>query len=85
MIDITRRYRKQSMQALKSLKAADECNKNVGECRAGVKSLAIKCEEYTREAESLRALPQLDSFQAQRLARLEKTIANLQGTLGRTR
>lgn len=43
------------------------------------------CAQYMREADSLRALSQLNSFQAQRLTGLEKTIANLQGTLQKTR
>ena len=46
-----------------------------------ITDIVLQPHMYMREADSLRALPQLDSFQAQRLAALEKTIANLQGTL----
>lgn len=58
-----------------------ECVLNRALCKTGLDRINAKYMECKREADSLRALPQLNSFQAQRLAGLEKTIANLQGTL----
>lgn len=81
----TEQFARRGRAILRDLKRDDECMQSRSKCQSGIKGLSAMCAEYMREADSLSALPQLDSFQAQRLARLEKTIANLQGTLQRTR
>ncbi len=78
----TEHFERRGRAILRDLKRDDECMLNRSKCQNG---LSAMCAEYMREADSLRALPQLNSFQAQRLAGLEKTIANLQGTLQKTR
>lgn len=77
----TEHYERHGRAILRELKRDDECMLNRSKCQSGLSGLAAMCAKYMHEADSLRALPQLDSFQAQRLAALEKTIANLQGTL----
>lgn len=77
----TEHYERRGRAILRDLKRDDECMQNRSKCQSGLSGLAAMCAKYMHEADGLRALPQLDSFQAQRLAGLEKTIANLQGTL----
>ena len=77
----TEHYERRGRAILRDLKHDDECMLNRSKCQSGLSGLAAMCAAYMREADSLRALPQLNSIQAQRLAALEKTIANLQGTL----
>lgn len=77
----TEHFERRGRAILRDLKHDDECMLNRSKCQSGLNGLAAMCAQYMREADSLRALPQLNSLQAQRLAGLEKTIANLQGTL----
>lgn len=77
----TEQYERRGRAILRDLKRDDECMQNRSKCQSGLSGLAAMCAKYMHEADSLRALPQLNSIQAQRLAGLEKTIANLQGTL----
>lgn len=77
----TEQYERRGRAILRDLKRDDECMQNRSKCQSGLSGLAAMCAKYMREADSLRALPKLNSIQIQRLAGLEKTIANLQGTL----
>lgn len=81
----TEHFERRGRAILRDLKRDDECMLNRSKCQNGLNGLSAMCAQYMREADSLRSLPQLNSFQAQRLAGLEKTIANLQGTLQKTR
>ena len=81
----TEQYQRHIRGIFHDLRRDDECLQQQLRRKSGLGALSIKYQQYTREAESLRALPHLNEFQKQRLAGLEKTIANLQGTLQKTR
>ena len=66
-------------------KGANESWASNRRCKATVASLGDKYESYVREAEKMRALPQLDEEQAAYLSRLQHIIDNLARTIGRTR
>ena len=70
---------------IRDLRHDDECLQQQIKRQSGLGTLNIKCQQYIREVEMLRSLPQLNEFQARRLAGLEKAIANMQGTLQKTR
>lgn len=81
----TEQYQRHIRGILHDLRRDDECLQQQTKRQDGLGSLNLKYQQYVREAAALRALPQLNEFQKQRLAGLEKTIANLQGTLQKTR
>lgn len=81
----TEQYERRARAILRDLKRDDECMRSHTERNNCLGGLEAKCTEYIREAESLRALPKLNSSQSERLVRLEKIIGNMQGTLQKVR
>ncbi len=81
----TEHYAMRARAVVRDLKRDDECMHSRACRNGGLGGLNAMCQQYMCEAEMLRALPNPNSLQTARLARLEKTIADMQGTLQRTR